>query len=93
MIPRPIYIKKIMSSVDTPFVKVISGVRRCGKSTILKMIAEELQKRGVPNERILIYNFDSMQFDDLKTAKLLYESVRRRLTPDNKTYLFLDEIQ
>ena len=93
MILRPTYIKKIMSYVDTPFVKILSGVRRCGKSTILKMIAEELSKRGVPDEKILTYNFDSLQFEDIKTAKLLYEDVKVRLSPDSKTYLLLDEIQ
>jgi len=82
-----------MSYVDTPFVKILSGVRRCGKSTILKMIAEELSKRGVPDERILIYNFDSLQFEDIKTAKLLYDAVKARLSPDSRTYLLLDEIQ
>lgn len=93
MIPRPTYIKKIMAYADTPFVKILSGVRRCGKSTILKMIVEELKKRGTPEERILHYNFDSMQHDEIKTAKLLYEEVKARISPDGKTYLFLDEIQ
>ena len=79
--------------MDAPFVKILSGVRRCGKSTILKMIAAELKKRGVPDERILTYNFDSMQFEDIKTAKRLYEAVKRRLSPAGRTYLFLDEVQ
>ncbi len=93
MIPRPMYVEKIMAYTDTPFVKILSGVRRCGKSTILKMIVEELKKRGVPIERILHYNFDSMQYEDIKTAKLLYEEVRSKLASGGKTYLFLDEIQ
>ena len=93
MILRPKYIEKIMPYVDTPFVKVLSGVRRCGKSTILKMVQEELKKRGVPSEHILSYSFDSMQHEDIKTAKLLYEDVKSRLAPNSKTYLFLDEIQ
>lgn len=93
MIPRPMYIEKIIAYANTPFVKILSGVRRCGKSTILKMIVEELKKRGVPEERILHYNFDSMQHDEIKTAKLLYEEVKARITSDEKTYLFLDEIQ
>jgi len=82
-----------MSYVDTPFVKVLAGVRRCGKSTILKMIAEELKQRGVSPERILAYNFDSMQHEDIKTAKRLYDEVKNRLIVGGKTYLFLDEIQ
>jgi len=93
MILRPTYIEKIVPYIDSPFVKIISGVRRSGKSTILKMIIEELRKRNISDERILTYNFDSMQFEDIKTAKLLYESVKHSLSPNHKTYLFLDEIQ
>jgi len=93
MILRPIYIEKIMPFIDTPFVKILSGVRRSGKSTILTMITDKLRKRGVPNDRILTYNFDSLQFDDFKTAKRLYETVKQRLSPEGKTYLFFDEIQ
>ena len=93
MIYRSQYIEKIKPYIDTPFVKVLSGVRRCGKSTILKMIAEELKNRGVPSKNILAYNFDSMQYEDIKTAKLLYEEVKHRIIPSGKTYLFLDEIQ
>ncbi|MDR2909086.1 MAG: ATP-binding protein [Oscillospiraceae bacterium] len=93
MVPRPSYINKAMAYTNMPFVKVLSGVRRCGKSTILKMIAEELRRRGVADEKILPYNFDSLQHEDIKTAALLYEEVKRRLTPNGKTYLFLDEIQ
>jgi len=93
MILRPQYVEKIMPYVDTPFVKVLSGIRRCGKSTILKMVAEELKTQGIPSEHILSYSFDSMQHEDIKTAKLLYEDVKSRLASDSKTYLFLDEIQ
>ncbi len=93
MIPRPMYVEKIMAYVDTPFVKILTGVRRCGKSSILKMVVEELKKRGVPEERILHYNFDSMQYEDIKTAKLLYAEIKAKLVSGQKTYLFLDEIQ
>lgn len=57
------------------------------------MIVEELKKRGVPEERILHYSFDSMQHEEIKTAKLLYEEVKAHIKPVGKTYLFLDEIQ
>lgn len=93
MIPRPMYIEKILSYVDTPFVKILTGVRRCGKSTILRMVVEELKKRGVPEERILHYNFDSMQYEDIKSAKLLYGEVKAKLVSGEKAYLFFDEIQ
>ena len=82
-----------MPYVDTPFVKILSGVRRCGKSTILKMVTEELKKRGIPSEHILAYSFDSMQHEDIKTAKKLYDEIKSKLNQDGKTYLFLDEIQ
>ncbi len=93
MIPRPMYVEKIMAYVDTPFVKILTGVRRCGKSSILKMVVEELKNRGIPDERILHYNFDSMQYDDIKEAKLLYQEVKAKLVSGQKTYLFFDEIQ
>ena len=93
MILRPQYINKIMPYVDTPFIKVLSGVRRCGKSTILKMIIEELKKRSIPSDYILTYNFDSLQHENLKTALKLYEEVKHHLNPNGRTYLFLDEIQ
>jgi hypothetical protein len=93
MIFRPLYINKITPYIDTPFVKVLTGIRRCGKSTILKMVAEEFQKRGVSDKQILSYSFDSMQYEDIKTAKLLYESIKQQLAPQGKTYLLLDEIQ
>ena len=82
-----------MAYVDTPFVKILTGVRRCGKSTILKMIMETLQKeRGVPMEQIVSYRFDSMEYEDM-TAKQMYQELKGRLCPNGRTYLFLDEVQ
>lgn len=92
MINRPMYIDKIMSYVDTAFVKILTGVRRCGKSTMLKLIMEQLKKRGVPEERIVSYRFDSMEYEGM-TAKQMYADIKSRLSPDEKTYLFLDEVQ
>lgn len=92
MINRPMYIDKIMSYVDTAFVKILTGVRRCGKSTILKLIMEQLKKRGVPEERIVSYRFDSMEYEGM-TAKQMYADIKSRLSSDEKTYLFLDEVQ
>lgn len=93
MIYRPLYVDKIMTYVDTPFVKILTGVRRCGKSTILKMIMEKLQKeRAVPADRIVSYHFDSMEYEDM-TAKQMFNMVKIKLSPEGKTYLFLDEVQ
>ena len=93
MIIRQAYVDKIIPFINAPFVKVLCGVRRSGKSTILRMIIEELKKRGIPDECILAYNFDSMEREDIKTAKRLYDEIKNRLKPGSKTYLFLDEIQ
>ncbi|MCL1816206.1 MAG: ATP-binding protein [Clostridiales bacterium] len=93
MILRHTYIEKIMAYTDTPFVKILAGVRRCGKSTILKMVAAELCRRGVCENRIIEYNFDSLQHEEIKTAKALYDEVKSKLSKDEKTYLLLDEIQ
>ncbi|MDR0999208.1 MAG: ATP-binding protein [Clostridiales bacterium] len=93
MILRPTYVKKIMAYIDAPFVKVLSGVRRSGKSTILKMIADNLRGRGIADDRILAYSFDSLEHEEIKTAKLLYDEIKHRLSKNGKTYLLLDEIQ
>lgn len=92
MIFRENYVKKIMAFTDTPFVKVLTGVRRCGKSTIMQMIMDELRKKGIPEERIVSYRFDSMEYEDM-TAKQLYEMLKTQLSNHDKTYLFLDEVQ
>ena len=64
MINRPLYVDKIMAYTDTPFIKVLMGVRCCGKSTVLKMIMEKLQQEhGIPSERIVGMRFDSMDYD------------------------------
>ena len=93
VIYRPMYVDKIMAYVDTPFVKILTGVRRCGKSTILKMIIEKLKaERYVPAEHIISYRFDSMEYEDM-TAKQMYSQLKEQLSPNGKTYLFLDEVQ
>lgn len=93
MIYRPTYVEKIMAYVDTPFVKILTGIRRCGKSTILKMLMDEIKIRGVSEHQILHYNFDSLEHENIKTAKSLFEHLKGSLSTNGRTYLFLDEIQ
>ena len=92
MIYRPEYVNRIMTYVDTPFVKILTGVRRCGKSTILLMLMEELRKRGVSEEQIISYRFDSMEYADM-TAKQMFTEIKARLPRGKRSYLFLDEMQ
>ena len=92
MIHRPLYTEKIMAYTDTPFVKVLTGVRRCGKSTILKMIMEKLQtERGISADQVVSMRFDSMEYEDM-TAKQMFEAVKAKLSENKKTYVFLDEV-
>lgn len=93
MINRPMYVDKIMRYVDTPFVKILTGVRRCGKSTILKMIMEKLKtEKNVEASQIASYRFDSMEYEDM-TSKQMYMELKNRLLDGKKTYFFLDEVQ
>ena len=86
MIYRPMYVDKIMAYADTPFVKILTGVRRCGKSTILKMIMEKLRdERGIPKEQIVSYCFDSMEYEDM-TAKQMYTELKGRLCKYGKLH-------
>ena len=97
VIPRPDVVDRILPYIDAPLVKILTGVRRCGKSTVLAMVMDELRRRGIPDSRIVRYNFDSLEYDDLKTAQALYRAIRGRVAPRAEgsatTYLFLDEIQ
>ena len=93
MINRPLYTERIMAYTDTPFVKVLTGVRRSGKSTVLKMIMEKLQtERGISADQIVSMRFDSMEYEDM-TAKQMFEAVKAKFSENKKTYLFLDEVQ
>ena len=93
MINRPLYMDKIMAYVDTPFVKVLTGIRRSGKSTIMKMIMDKLEnERHIPKENIISMRFDSMEYEDM-TAKQVFETIKAGLSDQGRTYLFLDEVQ
>ena len=93
MIYRPLYVDKIMAYVDTPFVKILTGVRRCGKSTILKMIMQRLKTQyEISENHIISYCFDSMKYDDM-TAKQMYAELKECVSTGGKYYLFLDEVQ
>ena len=93
MILRPMYMNRLKPFVNTPFVKILTGVRRCGKSTILLMLIEELKKQGVSENQIIHFNFDSMKYDNIKDRKLLYKVISEKIKPNVKNYIFLDEVQ
>ena len=93
MIERPAYTDKILRYADTPFVKILTGVRRCGKSTVLNMVRQKLiSERNIDEERIVGFRFDSMEYEGM-TAKHLFEKLKSRVCAKEKTYFFLDEVQ
>ena len=91
---REKYLKKIRGFYhDTDIIKVISGVRRCGKSCLMQMIADELTKSGIPQENILFYNLDRYGFKNIRTADDLENLLFQKEYPSGTKYIFIDEIQ
>ena len=76
MIIRPDYINAITPYIDTPLVKILAGVRRCGKSTILEMMKEELIRRGIKKENIIFRKYNEMEIDDGFSAKDMYDELK-----------------
>lgn len=93
MIARPLYIDTIKPFIDKPQIKIITGIRRSGKSTILLLIKEELRKNGIEASHLININFESFTYANLLEARTLYQFVKEQITDSKKYYLFLDEIQ
>lgn len=92
-IERKEYLNWLVRHRDRQLVKVVSGVRRCGKSTLFAMYGQHLQEHGVAGERIVSINFEDIGHEELLDYRALYRYVSARLVPEAKTYVFLDEIQ
>lgn len=90
--PRDLYLNRLIAFQDTEPVKVISGIRRCGKSSLLKLMALHLRQSGITEDQIIEMNFESMEFCNM-SAEELYRSVKERLPENKRAYLFFDEIQ
>ncbi len=93
MILRPSYIEAIKPFIGKPQVKIITGIRRSGKSTVLKLIKNELLALSVNPDQIIVLNFDSLALDDIAEASKLYQYISKIVNLDKKYYLLLDEIQ
>ena len=90
---RETYMKVLFEFKDKNIIKIITGIRRCGKSTMLKLFALKLIDDGVPHENIIQMNFESMKFSEVADYIDLYNEVKNRINPKGKTYLILDEVQ
>ena len=93
MIERAEYLNKLIAFKDKQLIKVITGVRRCGKSTLFRLFQEYLKNEGVSEKQIQSVNFEDMAFSDLSDPKNLYNHVMKNAQKGKKNYIFLDEIQ
>lgn len=93
MIKRNYYLNQIIEFIDKPFVKVLTGIRRSGKSTMLMLVRDELLQRGIREEQILHINFESFDFAYLDHARALYQYVKENKSDSFRSYVLLDEIQ
>ena len=93
MIPRPLYMNQLLRFKDKHVVKIITGIRRSGKSTLLKLFCDELITSGVSSRQIIQINFESMRYHDIRNELALYRYIEERISNEGKTYIILDEIQ
>ena len=93
MVERKEYLEQLWSWKDEQLIKVVTGIRRCGKSTLLEQYQEKLKLAGVDKEQIISINFEDLDNELLLDYKVLYQYIKERLCPDKMTYIFLDEIQ
>ena len=89
---RDLYLNKVTAFRDTEPVKVVTGIRRCGKSSVLDLMAEYLRRDGVSDDQIIKMNFESFEFRDM-TSRDFYEYVKEKVIPGKRMYLFFDEPQ
>ncbi|MCL1919254.1 MAG: ATP-binding protein [Peptococcaceae bacterium] len=93
MVPRKQYMDKLIKMKDEKIIRVITGIRRCGKSTLLEMFQTYLKKNGVNDNQIISINFEDIHYEFLLDYHKLYDYITKRLAPGQKTYVFLDEVQ
>ena len=89
---RELYLQQLKAFQDTEMIKVITGIRRCGKSSLMKLMADELRHSGKEDKQILEINFESMRFSEM-TVKEFYDYIADRIVPEKRMYFFFDEVQ
>ena len=93
MIQRKEYLDLLKKWKDEQVIKVITGIRRCGKSTLLALYQDYLRTQGIADDQIIYVNFEELEYEDLLDYKALYSYIKSRLHSEKTTYIFLDEIQ
>lgn len=87
------YLNKLITWKDKQLIKIVTGVRRCGKSVLLKMYQDYLKNNGVKESQIVTINFEDLDYEELTNYKKLYNYLKEKLIPNKMTYIFLDESQ
>ncbi len=93
LLQRKEYLDKLIAFRDKQIIKIVTGIRRCGKSTLLRLYQDWLKAQGVSENQIISINFEDMDYEELTDYKKLYAYLKERLVRDNMTYIFLNEIQ
>ena len=93
MVERKAYLDLLKKWKDDEVIKVVTGIRRCGKSTLLKMYMEFLKSQGISDDRIIFINFEELEYEHISDYKILYNYIKERLHSAEMTYIFLDEVQ
>ena len=93
MIKRELYLQKLIKLKDKRLIKIITGIRRCGKSTLFELFRNYLSENNVEDNRIISINFEDIDFENLRDNKVLYQYIKSKLVQDKMNYVFLDEIQ
>ena len=93
MIQRKDYLNSLISFRDKKLIKVVTGIRRCGKSTLFELFQDYLRADGVPDEQIIFVNLEEGEYNEIETYKQLYDFVIEKIVPNKKMYIFVDEVQ
>lgn len=93
LVERKEYLDRLIQWKDEQVIKVVTGIRRCGKSTLLQQYQSWLQTNGVSKEQIISINFEALEYEELQDYRKLYDYLKKRLLETEQTYIFLDEIQ
>ena len=93
MIIRPHYMKMLKTYRDVPLVKILAGVRRCGKSTILEMLRDDLKSSGIPDDHIIFERYTSEYIDEGMTDRDMHDAIKEKMTDGDRYYILLDEVQ
>ena len=93
MIERPYYLNELISFKDKEVIKIVTGIRRCGKSTLIDLYIDYLLSNGIDKSQVTHINLEDYEFDKMKTYNDLYEYIDSKLIKDKMNYIFIDEVQ